>query len=184
MGRAGVDSEAAVFHQEAEALAEAEPQEGGKMDKDVNTLRSSNPMLFFSKGEKKVIRQAIAKAEQNTSGEIRLHIARSVKGDSMREAKKVFESLGMTATKNRNGVLIFFAIKNRSFVILADKGLSEKLSEGFWQDIINSMQQDFRRNDFASGMQKGIRQIGEVLEKHFPFDREAVGELPNEISFQ
>lgn len=148
-----------------------------------NIIRSSIPKLFFSKKEKIQIENAIFDAEKGTSGEIRLHVTKKVKGDLMVEAKKTFENLAMTETKYRNGVLIFFAMKNRSFVIIGDKGINEKIGQNGWNDIAEKMQSSFQNDLFADGVSKGVSMIGEVLHNYFKYDEDAAGELPNDISY-
>jgi len=156
-----------------------EQAEDGNMNK---IYRSSNPAFFFSKKEKLAIVEAIKEAEKNCSGEIRVHVAKSVKSDVIKEAIGTFEKIGMTKTKLRNGVLIFFAVKNRQFAIIGDKGINEKLGEDFWKDTAAEMEKFFKNGNFVEGMTYGIRRIGEILKTHFPYQRDDVNELPDEIS--
>ncbi len=46
--------------------------EAGKIKK---IIRSNSPAFFFSGKEKKAVIEAIIKAEKETSGEIRVHVA-------------------------------------------------------------------------------------------------------------
>ncbi len=153
--------------------------EDGNMNK---IYRSDNPVFFFSKKEKTAIVKAIKEAEKNCSGEIRVHIAKSVKEDIIKEAIETFEKIGMARTKLRNGVLIFFAVKNRQFAIIGDKGIHEKLGEDFWKETAKEMEKFFRNGNFAEGMTYGIRRIGEILKAYFPYQMDDVNELPDEIS--
>jgi uncharacterized membrane protein len=41
----------------------------------------------------------------------------------------------------------------------------------------------FRKSEFAQGMAVGIKMAGEQLKKHFPYQKDDVNELTNEISF-
>ena len=61
--------------------------------------------IFFSKEEQKAIKDAIAEAETNTSGEIRVHIENSCPDDVMDRAAYIFAKLEMQKTQLRNGVL-------------------------------------------------------------------------------
>lgn len=166
---------------EAEASAE-EVQVAAGNDSKSKAIRADIPSMFFSKKEKEEIMEAIAKAEANTSGEIRIHVSKGVKGDIYEEGKKVFEKIGMTHTKHRNGVLIFFAIKNRSFVILGDSGIDGKIESGVWDEIASKMQERFIKNDFVGGMIEGISMVGNILSAHFEYEKDAENELTNEIS--
>ena len=103
-----------------------------------------NVKSFFTDEQSKLIQQSIADSERLCSGEIRVHIDMRCKGDVMVQAKKVFEKLKMHKTAERNGVLIYLALADKKLAILGDKGINEKVPEGFWDLAYSSM-----RNFFA-----------------------------------
>ncbi|HQZ18636.1 MAG TPA: TPM domain-containing protein, partial [Vicinamibacteria bacterium] len=70
---------------------------------------------FFSKIDEPRIVEAIRAAELGSRGEIRIHATEKAVTDVLREATGTFERLGMTATAERNGILIFVAPKNQKF---------------------------------------------------------------------
>ena len=146
------------------------------------TERSNNPGKFFDAAERQTILNAIAEAEKNTSGEIRLHLQRSAGTDIFETAKTVFEKIGMTATKDRNGVLFFLAIKENKFAILGDKGINDNVPEGFWDAIKDSLAKQFAEGRFAEGLAEGIRACGEQLSARFPHQADDVNELSDELS--
>jgi len=133
--------------------------------------------------EKKEIIQAIQKAECETSGEIRLHLEGKVEGDPIEHAKAVFENIGMTATEQKNGVLILLCVASRRFVILGDKGIDDKVPNNFWDEIVIAMQSKFKQDNFADGLIDGINKIGENLKAFFPYQKNDVNELSDEISY-
>ncbi len=145
--------------------------------------RSQDPILFFSKSEKGKIIQAIRDAEMQTSGEIRLHLERKAKEDILAHAQQEFERIGMTRTKYRNGVLIFIGIRSRRFAILGDEGIDRKVPAGFWNSVVEETAKAFREDRFADGLTGAIMKIGEKLREYFPYHREDVNELPDEISY-
>lgn len=144
--------------------------------------RSTKPSKFFTKEEKKTIENTIASAESITSGEIRVHVEEKSNQDIFTRAKEVFEKLGMTNTKERNGVLIYLALKNKQFSILGDIGINEKVQEGFWDDIKEEMQKLFKEDKFAQGICFGIERVGGKLKSFFPYRKDDINELSNEIS--
>jgi uncharacterized membrane protein len=146
------------------------------------TDRSNNPNKFLSLSEQQQIMDAIGEAEKNTSGEIRLHLQRSAGKDVFETAKNIFEKIGMTATKDRNGVLFFLALKEKKFAILGDKGINEKVPEGFWDQIKDNIADKFAQGKFAEGLAEGIRACGEQLSTYFLYQSDDVNELPDEIS--
>jgi uncharacterized membrane protein len=139
---------------------------------------------YFTKEEKADITIAIKNAELDTSGEIRVHIENTCPGDSKDRAAYLFEKLNMHKTKSRNGVLFYLAVKNRKFAILGDAGINQNVPENFWDDIRDTMLNNFRENKFTNGLVKGITMAGSQLKKHFPYQTNDVNELKDEISFE
>lgn len=82
---------------------------------------------LLSKESKEALVRAIRTAEKNTSGEIRVHLEQVCKGDPCLRAAYVFSRLGMFRTKDRNGVLIYLALKSHKFAIIGDSGINEKV---------------------------------------------------------
>lgn len=137
----------------------------------------------FSKQQKQDIQQAIASAELNTSGEIRVHIDNRCKEDVLDKAVIVFDRLKMNTTELRNGVLFYLAVKDQKFAILGDKGINEKVPADFWHHIKEEMLVHFKQQQFTEGLCKGIKMAGEKLKTHFPLLKNDSNELTNDISF-
>ena len=133
--------------------------------------------------EQKLIGQAIAEAERNTSGEIRVHLENECNEDVLDHAAYIFKTLKMHKTKLRNGVLFYMSIIDHKFAILGDAGINAKVPEDFWNSIKDQMIADFKAGNVAGGLCKGISMAGEQLKVHFPYGKEDVDELTNEISF-
>lgn len=146
-------------------------------------LRLGLPQFFLSSKEKRQIIEAIRFVEKNSSAEIRVHLAKKTNGDIIEEAKKVFYSIGMDKTIERNGVLFFLSIKDRKFAIIGDSGINEKVGENFWKEIATEMENYFRKDLFGEGLEYGIYKVGEILREHFPHKENDVNELPDNISF-
>lgn len=142
-----------------------------------------NIKSFFTDEQSKLIQQAIADAERMCSGEIRVHVDMWCKGDVMQMAKKVFEKLKMHETAERNGVLIYLALEDKKLAILGDKGIDEKVPEGFWDLAYTSMRKLFEEGNYTQGLQVGIGMAGEKLRTYFPYQKDDRNELSNEISY-
>ncbi|MDX9943063.1 MAG: TPM domain-containing protein [Bacteroidales bacterium] len=138
---------------------------------------------FFTPAEEQKIMEAIARAELETSGEVRVHIDRECKGDVLDRASTVFAKLGMVKTGERNGVLFYLAVKPHKFAIIGDVGINRKVSGDFWESIKALMLERFREGAFARGLIEGIEKAGQELKAHFPWQKNDENELPNEISF-
>ncbi len=126
---------------------------------------------------------AIAAAEKQTSGEIRLFVSHRPLGtdDIRTRAQARFEKLGMTATSNRNGVLLYFLPRDQKFVILGDTAIHEKCGEDFWAAVAQGLQQELRGGNFTRAIVNAITKVGEALKVHFPVQFDDQNELPNEI---
>jgi len=128
------------------------------------------------------ITAAIGAAERETSGEIRVHIQPKARGGEPRYvAERTFERLGMTKTALRNGVLLFIASEERSFVILGDKGIDEKVPADFWDQIAAKLAFRFRNGEFTEGIVEAITAAGQQLKMYFPRAEGDVNELSDEI---
>jgi uncharacterized membrane protein len=142
-----------------------------------------NARKFFTLTDQEAIKTAIAQAEKNTSGEIRVHIEESFTGDVLDQAAFIFKNLKMHETAQRNGVLFYLAVKNRKFAIIGDAGINAKVPSGFWDEIKEIMTGHFRNGQFTVGLVEGISLAGEKLVEHFPYLQNDTNELSDEISF-
>ena len=130
------------------------------------------------------IKEAIQKAEHRTSGEIRVSVAPFFWGNVHKAAEKAFDRLGMTRTKDRNGILFFVVPGRRKFVVLGDRGIHERVGQQFWHRIVDLVTERFRTGDFTGGLIRGIEEVGEQLALHFPYDAATdVDELPDDVDF-
>jgi uncharacterized membrane protein len=138
---------------------------------------------FFTKEQQAHIRAAIKEAEENTSGEIRVHIETRLSGNVLDRAAWIFKRIGMSKTENRNGVLFYLAVTNKKFAIIGDRGINAKVPDGFWDNIKELLEKHFSERKFAEGLTKGILMAGLQLKEHFPHQKDDVNELPDDISF-
>lgn len=134
--------------------------------------------------DEKQIMAAIAGAEQNTSGEIRVHVESNCEGDVLDRATEVFADLHMHQTKLRNGVLFYVALDDHQFAVLGDAGINAIVPDHFWEDITAEVIRHFKQKKYAEGLATGIRMAGEQLKTHFPYNPAGdTNELSDDISF-
>ena len=138
---------------------------------------------FFTKEEQDQILAAIKEAEKETSGEIRIHIETTCETNVLDRAAWVFKKLGMNKTAERNGVLFYLAVKDRKFAIIGDAGIHAKVPEGFWDEIKEILTKRFKKGEFTEGLAEGMLLAGKQLKTHFPYRKDDVNELSDEISF-
>jgi uncharacterized membrane protein len=128
------------------------------------------------------IKLAIEEAEKMTSGEIRVSISRFFWGRVRPAAERAFIRLGMTKTKDRNGILFFVVPSRRRFVVLGDAGIHEKVGQDFWDDLVETMSAEFRKGHFQEGLIQGIEEAGRRLAAHFSYDAATdKNELPDDV---
>src|SRR6266852_2843544 len=139
---------------------------------------------FLEKLDQDRIVKAIQNAEQQTSGEIRVHVQPKAGSDIHAFAERTFERLGMTKTALRNGVLLFIATEHHRFVILGDRGIDEKVPPGFWDEIAAKLTIRFKNDEFTDGLVEAIRAAGEHLKAYFPRSADDVNELSDEIDVE
>ncbi|WP_242134574.1 TPM domain-containing protein [Aestuariivivens marinum] len=137
---------------------------------------------FLSEKEEQEIIESIRIAEKNTSGEIRVHIEKKAKGNTFNRALEVFHYLKMDNTKDKNGVLIYVALEDKTFVIYGDKGINDVVPNNFWDSTKDIIQAHFKKGHFKQGLVEGILKAGQELKKHFPWHHDDTNELPNDIS--
>jgi uncharacterized membrane protein len=140
---------------------------------------------FFSYQEKENILEAIRQAEQQTSGEIRIYVESHCRFvDPLDRAAEVFWGLKMDMTKDKNGVLIYVAMRDHQFAILADQGIHEKVGEVFWRNEVEMMKRHFKLQHPTEAIIAVIADVGAALKTHFPYDRQIdKNELPDDIVF-
>jgi uncharacterized membrane protein len=130
------------------------------------------------------VKTAIAAAERSASGEVRVSVAPFFWGSVRRVAEKAFVRLGMTGTKDRNGILFFIVPARKKFAVLGDEGIHAKVRRDFWESLAGLMSGHFRKGEFTEGLVAAIEEAGRQLAAHFPCDPSTdVNELPDDIDF-
>jgi len=139
--------------------------------------------MFLSEAEKDKVVKAIKEAELNTSGEVKVHIEdHCPTEDPIDRAKQVFQYLSLDKTAQRNGVLFYLAYETHKFAVLGDIGIDQVVPLHFWESVRDTLKQYFLQEDFAGGLQMGIREAGNQLKKFFPYLQNDINEISDDIS--
>jgi uncharacterized membrane protein len=137
---------------------------------------------FLSKLDHDRIVAAIREAESKTSGQIRVYLQRGkLNVDALIAAQKKFHSLGMQRTSERNAVLIFVAPRAHKFAVVGDEAIHHRCGEAYWQRVVDLMREHFRGERFTDALVDAVRDIGEVLSRHFPAASHGHNELPDQV---
>ncbi len=132
--------------------------------------------------EEQRIVEAIIEAENQTSGEIRVHLEKAVEKDPIQRAQEVFFFLGMDGTENQNGILFYVAVDDHRFAVIGDKGIDAVVPDDFWESIKDEVITEFKSGKYARGLVQGILHAGEKLKEFFPVEDSDRNELPDSIS--
>ncbi len=139
---------------------------------------------FLSETDLEAVRHAISEAEAGTSAEIRVHLDHRCPGEPMARAVAVFERLGMHRTAERHGVLIYVAVADRKLAVIGDRGIHERVGEGYWQRLATDVIAHFREERPRDGFLHAVRELGGALRRHFPRRPDDRNELGDEVSIE
>lgn len=139
---------------------------------------------FFSPEEQQLIVSAIQNAERSTSGEVRVYVESHCSYmDALDRAVELFTELGMQATEERNGVLVYVAVKDHQLAVFGDEGIHRKVGNEYWNTGVMKMIRDFNRDNYAKGIAGCVEDIGQALKQYFPYTENDKNELSDEITF-
>ena len=143
------------------------------------------PKEFFSAKDKEQIVQAIRNAEKETSGEIRVYVeSKNPFVNVMDRAAEVFFNLKMDKTEDRNGVLLYIAIKHKELALFGDEGIYKKVGTDYWDIEVKNMIAHFSKENISNGIEQCVEHIGQTLKEKFPYDGTTdKNELPDDIVF-
>lgn len=140
---------------------------------------------YFTPKEMETIVEAIRKAEQQTSGEVRVFVeSKNPLVSTIDRAAEIFYQLKMQETDNRNAVLLYLAMDHHEVALFGDEGIHAQVGSAYWQQEVTAMIAKFSGNAISTGIVNCIQHIGETLKEKFPYERSTDrNELPDEIVF-
>ncbi|MDR2122426.1 MAG: DUF5130 family protein [Flavobacteriaceae bacterium] len=139
-------------------------------------------MLFSTQDGTEIV-EAIKKAEEMSTGEIRVHLDQNLKGDPLATAQAVFYKIGMQNTKDKNGVLFYISENKRKVAVVGDENIHKYVKQSFWDELVEEIIHSFKDEKYKEGVVSAILKTGIQLKKYFPADGKInENELPNEIS--
>lgn len=145
---------------------------------------------YFSEEDNAAMTAAVQEAELRTSGEIAVVIEPALEfSDALRgtggqeRALQVFAREHVWDTELNNGVLLYVLIADRDIEIVADRGVSTLVEPAVWSGICTKVEECFRAGKFRDGIILGVKEIGEILARHFPSETPGRGQLDDEPKF-
>ncbi len=92
-------------------------------------------------------------------------------------ALRYFTESGVYDTREHSGILIFVSFFERQVRIVADKGISEKISQDLWNLIADEMVEDLSHGRTKEAFLGAIKRCEELLAENFPPHEDNPNEL-------
>jgi putative membrane protein len=92
-----------------------------------------------------------------------------------------FTGHGLHHTKDHTGILLFVSLLEHRVVVLADRGVNEKVEAGSWDEVVRIMTEGLRARDACGAFCKAIERCGEILARHFPRSPDDKDELADKL---
>lgn len=107
-----------------------------------------------------------------------LIIPQSAKNSAVtKRAMRYFTESGVYCTSEHSGVLIFVSYFEKQLRIIADKGLTEKISKDLWNLLSDELSDCFAKGNVKEGFLNAVEKCSKLLTENFP----AKNENPNEL---
>lgn len=96
-------------------------------------------------------------------------------------ALRHFVESGVSQTRDRTGILIFISLLERRVEILADRGISEYISNERWNELVEHIIEGIRSGKVVDNLIDTINQCGDILKEHFPIKEDDENELSDQL---
>lgn len=138
---------------------------------------------FLTNTEMASLVEVIQTAQDNSTGEIRIHIDSTTQDNNAEVAFEVFKTLCKDKTKEKNAVLFHVNFEQKYLTIIGDEGINKHVHQNFWDVMHDHMTTEFAKGNFYQALKSSVLKTGIELKDHFPIKGENQNELPNEITF-
>lgn len=92
-----------------------------------------------------------------------------------------FTAHGLHYTRAHTGILILASLLEHRVVVLADKGINEKVDAGTWDEVVRILTDALKSGNACNGFCKAIERCGQILAQHFPRSPDDRDELANKL---
>lgn len=92
-----------------------------------------------------------------------------------------FVRYGVSGTVNRSGILIYISLFERQVVILADKGINDKVTPDMWKNVSDCIAKGMREGRPAQAVVEAVESCRALLASSFPPSGDNRNELPDFI---
>lgn len=92
-----------------------------------------------------------------------------------------FTAHGLHYTHAHTGILIMASLFEHRVVVLADRGINDKVKAGTWDEIVGIVTAGLKSDDAAAAFCKAIDRCGAILAEHFPRSADDRNELADTL---
>jgi putative membrane protein len=109
-------------------------------------------------------------------------IARSRVSDAVQaRSLAAFTAHGLHYTKANTGILLFVSLLEHRVIVLADRGINEKVEPGTWNEVVQMLTAGLKSGNACEAFCRAIERCGAILAQHFPRSADDVNELSNKL---
>lgn len=113
----------------------------------------------------------------------RLVVPKAVMARKVNErAQRHFLESGVYNTKDRTGILIFVSGLEHRVELMADKGISDKISQQKWNHLLDQIVVGIKEGKMVQNLCDSIRECGKLLAEHYPIQPDDINELKDDIA--
>lgn len=92
-----------------------------------------------------------------------------------------FIDAGLLNTRDRTGVLIYISLFERRVLIVADRGISSKVSNDYWDEQVKRLAAGIRSGQGVAALCEVIAEVGNKLAPMFPKGDDDKNEIPDTL---
>lgn len=92
-----------------------------------------------------------------------------------------FTAHGLHYTSAHTGILIFASLFEHRVVVLADRGINNKVKPGTWDEIVQIVTSGLKFKDGCAAFCAAIERCGNILAEHFPWSPDDKDELEDKL---
>lgn len=96
-------------------------------------------------------------------------------------AELEFHREGLSQTVDRTGILLFLSVFDRQAIVLADKGIAQRLPESTWNKVVETMLRGAQTKSWEKHLSEAILLCGRLLTEQFPIQPGDVNEISNAV---
>jgi len=108
-------------------------------------------------------------------------LAGQVDREVERGALAAFYGEQLNRTAEANGILVYISVLEQRVFILGDQGINDRLEPQIWDSLVTELTGAIKKHNRCQGICDTVKAIGNLLQHHFPYQKDDKDELHNLI---